>query len=112
MYRTSILQKAKGKGSVADPGPGSGASLTPDPGSRIPNLYFFESLTTIFWLKSYIILCKLAHIFYFASSKIKQYNFVIFVATKKGRTTNFFSPLSFVAFLDPGWTIIRIRDPG
>jgi hypothetical protein len=37
------------------------------------------------------------------------------VATKKGMTTNFFSPLSFVAVFgsgirDPGWVIIRIRD--
>ncbi len=40
---------------------------------------------------------------------------MIFVATKKGKTTNFFSPLSFVAVFgywiqDPGWTKIRIRD--
>jgi hypothetical protein len=51
-------------------------------------------------------------------------NFVKFVATKKGMTTNFFSPLSFVAVFgsgirdprsgirDPGWVKIRIRDPG
>jgi hypothetical protein len=42
---------------------------------------------------------------------------VKFVATKKGMTTNFFSPLSFVAVIgseirDPGWVKIRIRDPG
>ncbi len=35
------------------------------------------------------------------------YNFVKFVATKKGLTTNFFSPLSFVAVFGSG-----IRDPG
>jgi hypothetical protein len=42
-----------------------------------------------------------------------------FVATKKGMTTNFFSPLSFAAVFDPGseirdlgWVKIRIRDPG
>ncbi len=40
-----------------------------------------------------------------------------FVATKKGITTNFFSPLSFVAVFglgirDLGWVKIRIRDPG
>jgi hypothetical protein len=40
---------------------------------------------------------------------------VIFVATKKGMTTYFFSPLSFVAvfgskILDPGWTKIRPRE--
>ncbi len=47
------------------------------------------------------------------------YNFVIFVATKKGITTNFFLPLFFVPVFgsgirDPGsgWVKIRIRDPG
>jgi hypothetical protein len=40
---------------------------------------------------------------------------VKFVATKKGMTTNFCSPLSFAAVLgsgirDPGWVKIRIRD--
>jgi hypothetical protein len=53
------------------------------------------------------------------------FNFVKFVATKKGNT--FFSPLSFVAVFgsgirdtgwvkigigDPGWVKIRIRNPG
>ncbi len=38
-----------------------------------------------------------------------------FVGTKKGLTTNFFSPLSFVAVFgyeirDPEWVKIRIRD--
>jgi hypothetical protein len=37
------------------------------------------------------------------------------MAIKKGMTTNFFSPLSFVAVFgsvirDPGWLKIRIRD--
>jgi hypothetical protein len=40
---------------------------------------------------------------------------VKFVATKKGITTNIFSPLSFVAAFgsgirDPGWVKIRIGD--
>jgi hypothetical protein len=47
---------------------------------------------------------------------------VKFVATEKGMTANFFSPLSFVAVFgseirgprsgirDPGWVKIRIRD--
>ncbi len=39
-----------------------------DPGSQT---HIFESLMTIFWVKSSIILCKLAQIFFFASSKIK-----------------------------------------
>ncbi len=51
------------KTSVADPDPGSGAFLTP--GSGIRNRFFpdpgsqtltFESLVTIFWAKSSIIL--------------------------------------------------------
>jgi hypothetical protein len=37
----------------------------------------------------------------------KFYNFIKFVATKKGMTTNFFSPLSFVVVFGSG-----IRDPG
>jgi hypothetical protein len=36
---------------------------------------------------------------------------VIFVATKKGRTTNP-PPLLLLLLLDPGWIKIRIRDPG
>ncbi len=66
--------------SVADPDPGSGAFLTPrslirnrfwpDPGSRIPD-HIFESLETIFWVKSSIILWKLAQIFFFGLPKIK-----------------------------------------
>ncbi len=43
------------------------------------------------------------------------FNFVKFVATKIGLTTNFFSPLSFVAVFGSGirdqeWVKIRIRD--
>jgi hypothetical protein len=40
------------------------------------------------------------------------FNFVISVATKKGRTTNFFHFSLLLLFLDPGsgWTKIRIRD--
>jgi hypothetical protein len=37
------------------------------------------------------------------------FNFVKFAATKKGMTTNFFSPLILLLFLDPG---SEIRDPG
>ncbi len=77
-------------GSVADPDPGSGAFLTPgsgirnrffpDPGSRIPDLgsqtHIFESLVTIFWVKSSIILRKFQN---FRTKII--WNFVKFVAT-------------------------------
>jgi hypothetical protein len=43
------------------------------------------------------------------------YNFVQFVATKRGLTKKIFSPLSSVAVFgseirDPGWIKIRIRD--
>jgi hypothetical protein len=68
---------------------------------------------------------KIGPYFVLQHSKAKIiYNFVKFVATKKGMTTNFFSPLSFVAVFgsgirdprseirDPGWVKIRIRDPG
>jgi hypothetical protein len=55
---------------VADPYPGSRAFLTPGSGSGIgfylipdPKLIFFKSLMTIFWVKSSMILCKLAQIF-------------------------------------------------
>jgi hypothetical protein len=67
-----------GSTSVADPDPGSGAFLTPwygirnrffpDPGSQI---HIFESLVTIFWVQSSIILWKLAQIFFFNTSKLK-----------------------------------------
>jgi hypothetical protein len=44
-----------------------------------------------------------------------MFNYVKFVATKKGMTTNFFSPLSFAAVFgseirDPGW--VKNQDPG
>jgi hypothetical protein len=51
---------------------------------------------TIFWVKSSRILCKLAHIFLLRQFENQIiFNFVIFEATKKGKTTNFsfFSPL-------------------
>ncbi len=65
-------------GSVADPG--SGAFLTL--GSGIRNRVFldprsqthiFENLMKIFWVESYVILCKLAQIFFFASSKLIRF---------------------------------------
>jgi len=37
---------------------------------------------------------------------------VKFVATYKVMTTNFFSPLSFVAVLDPGSGMAKNQDPG
>jgi len=45
------------------------------------------------------------------------FNFVKLMATKKGMSNHYFSPLSFVVVFgyeirDPGWVKIRIRDPG
>jgi hypothetical protein len=73
---------------------GSGVFLTPrsgirerfflDPGSRIldPQPIFLR--VTVFWLKSTIILCQLAQKFYVPVKKYKKFNFVKFVATRKG----------------------------
>jgi hypothetical protein len=65
--------------------------LPPDPGSGIG-----------FWVKCSIILLIGPN--FFTSSKIYKinFNFVIFVATIKGRPTNLFSPLSFVAIFGSG----------
>jgi hypothetical protein len=43
-----------------------------------------------------------------------MFNFVKFVATKKGMTTNFFHPSLLLLFLDPGSGMSKnqIRDPG
>jgi hypothetical protein len=68
------------------------------PGSRIPNPYF-DSFMTIFFGKKYCNLCfgfkKI--IYLFKNNMI--YNFMIFVATKNGRTN--FSP-SFSAVVGSG----------
>ncbi len=87
-----------------------------DPGSQT---HIFESLVTIFWVKSFIILWKLAQIFFFSISKLKKFSLMCNLWLHKRYDNNFFSPLSFVVFLDPGsgirdpgWVKIRIRDPG
>ncbi len=114
--------------SVADPG--SGAFLTlgswigffqiPDLGSRISNpgsqTHIFWELSDKFLGKKFCNSLKIGPNFFLLTSKNKIiYNFVKFVATKKGMTTYFFSPFSFVACFgseirDPGWVKIRIRD--
>jgi hypothetical protein len=67
----------------------------PDLGSRIPNLEFNNSL-------------KIGPNFFLLHFKNKIiYNFVKFVAKKKGLTKKFFSLLSLVAVFRSG-----IRDPG
>jgi hypothetical protein len=111
--------------SVADPDPGSGAFLSldpdlgsgisffPDPGSRIPDLgsristpNFFEFSDKFLGKKFYNSL-KTGPNFFLQHLKNKIiFNFVKFVATKTGLTTNFVSSLSFVAVFVSG-----IRDP-
>jgi hypothetical protein len=67
---------------------------------------------TIFWVKTSIILGKLGLILFFSISSKLIFNFVKFVATQEGMTTNFFSSLSFVVFLDPGSGMGKNQDPG
>ncbi len=100
------------------PGPGSGlrkrffsGSRISDLGSRIPTSYFLELIDKFLGKKFFECWPK------FYSSAFKKFNnfqFGKFVGTKKGLTTNIFSPLSFVAVFgswirDPR---SRIRDPG
>ncbi len=106
-------------------GSGSGIRCLIDPWIRDPEYFFsgsrshiFESFLTIIWVKSSIILKKLVQIIFFNISNKIIYNFVKFVATKTGMTTNFFfTPLFCCCFFDPGseirdpgWVKIRIRD--
>ncbi len=67
---------------------------------------------TFFWVESSIILCKLAQKF---SSPVEIniiLYFVIFVAIKKGRTTNFFPLSLLLLFLDPVSEMNKNQDPG
>jgi hypothetical protein len=96
-----------GSGAFLTPGPGSrirsrffSGSRISDPRSRIPTPYFLELSNKFLGKKFYNFF--LQHL----KNKIIL-NFVKFVATKKGLTTNLFSPLSFLAVLGSG-----IRDPG
>jgi hypothetical protein len=65
----------------------------------------------MFWVKSYIILRKLAQIFSSVFQNKIIFNFVKFVATKKGMTKKFFHPFLLLLFLDPG-SEIRDKRPG
>jgi hypothetical protein len=83
-------------------GSGIRCLLTPGPGSRIPTPYFFE-LSDTFLAKKFYNSLKTGPNFFLQHLKNKVIlNFVKFVATKKGLTTNFFSPLSLLLSLDPG----------
>ncbi len=90
-----------------DPGSGIGFFRIPDLGSRIPTPYLLE-LSDKFLGKKYYNSLKTGPNFFLQHLKNKIiFNFVKFVATKKGLTTNFYSPLSFVAVFGSG-----IRDAG
>ncbi len=102
--------------SVEDPDPGSGAfrpwTWIRDleqvfSGSQIPTPYFLE-LSDKFLGKKFYNSLKTGPNFLIQHLKNTIiFNFLKFVATKKGLTTNFFSPLSFVVVVFGS----GIRDP-
>ncbi len=103
---------------VADPDPGFGirdpVPFWPlDPGSRIPNSYFWE-LSDNFLGKKFYNSLEFGPNFFLQQFKNKIIiHFEKFVATKNV-WQQIFSPLSFVAYFgseirDPGWVKIRIR---
>jgi hypothetical protein len=115
--------------SVADPDPGSGAFLTPRPGSgigffrvpdlgsRIRNPYFWELSDTFLGKKFYNFLKTGQQIFLQHFKNKIIFYFVKFVATKKGWQQIFFSPLSFLAVFgseirDLGCGMGKNHDPG
>jgi hypothetical protein len=64
---------------------------------------------TIFWVKKFYNSLKIGPNFFLQHFKNKIiYNFVKFVATIKGMTTNYFHPSLLMLFLVPG---SEIRDP-
>jgi hypothetical protein len=104
---------------IQDPDSGIGffPILDSDLGSRLPDLKpIFCELNDNFLGKKFYNFLQIGPKFFLRLLKIKIiFNFVIFVATKKGRTRNFSSPFSFVAVFgseirDPGWKKIMIRD--
>ncbi len=96
-----------------DPGPGSGIRNSffcriPDPGSQ-PHI--FQSLVTNFWVKSSIVLWKLAQFVFFSNN----FQFCEICGYKNSFDNKFFfTPLFCCCFWirDPEWVKIRIRDPG
>ncbi len=94
--------------SFADPDPGSGAFLTPGSGirnrffpslgSRIPSPYFWELGYNYLGKKFYNSLKMGQKIFLQHFKNSMKYNFVKFMATKKGMTTNFFRPSLLLLF--------------
>ncbi len=87
--------------SLFDRGPGSGIRNRFYSGSRIPTPYFLE-LNEKFLGKKFYNSLKTGPKFFLQHLKNKIiFNFVKFVATKKGLTTNFFHPSLLLLFLDP-----------
>ncbi len=108
MATSSVAYPDPGSGAFLTPGPGSGIGLLriPDLGSRIPNPYFLE-LSDKFSVKKFYNSLETGLDFFLPHFKNKIiFKFVKFLATKKGMTTNFFSPLSFFEVFVSG-----IRDP-
>ncbi len=127
LYQNQCCGSGSGIRCLFDPGSGSGiwnrffsgsrisdsgsrisdsGSRISDSGSRIPTPYFLE-LSDKFLGKKFYNSLKTGPNFFVQFCEIFGY--------KKGLTTNFFSPLSFVAVFgsgigDPEWEKIRIRD--
>jgi hypothetical protein len=85
-----------------DPGSGIGFFRIPDPGSKT----HIESVIDNFLGKKFYSFLKIGPTYFLQHFKNKIiFNFVKFVATKNGMTTNFsnsFPPLSFVAVFGSG----------
>jgi hypothetical protein len=99
-----------GSGAFFTPGSGIGFFRISGPRSRIPNLNFRE-LSANFWIKSTIILCQLAKIFFCTPVQKKVFLFSDICCLQKVRQ-QIFLPLLLLFFRsDPGWIKKnRIRD--
>ena len=94
-----------GSGAFLTPGSGIRDRFFPDPGSQT---HIFKSLVTICLGKKFYNSLKIGPNFFLQHFKNKIFQFCeIYGSTKKGMTTNFFSPMSFIAVFESG-----IRDPG
>jgi hypothetical protein len=107
----SVADPDSGSVAFLTPGPGIQNGYFPDPGSRIPT-HIFESLVKILGKKFYNSLITSTDSFLQHFKNKIIFNFVKFVATKKGMTTIFFTPHLLLLFLDLGWVKLRIRVPG
>ncbi len=92
-------------------GSGSGIQCLFNPWNWIPNPYFWEFSETFLGKKFYNSLKIGPNYFLQHFKNWIIFNFVKFVAAKKGMTTNFFHPSLLLLFLDPG-PGSEIRDPG